>query len=75
MADEAHGLMGADVASDEEGQLEVSLRPRRLATYIGQAKLKAELQVYIEAAKGREEAWITSSCMARRGWGRRPWRW
>ncbi|WP_019205980.1 Holliday junction branch migration DNA helicase RuvB [Limosilactobacillus ingluviei] len=56
MADEAHGLMGADVASDEEGQLEVSLRPQRLATYIGQAKLKAELQVYIEAAKGREEA-------------------
>ena len=56
MVDEAHGLMGADVASDEEGQLEVSLRPRRLATYIGQAKLKAELQVYIEAAKGREEA-------------------
>lgn len=56
MVDEAHGLMGANVASDEEGQLEVSLRPRRLATYIGQAKLKAELQVYIEAAKGREEA-------------------
>lgn len=56
MAKEEHGVMGPDVENDAEGQLEVSLRPRTLATYIGQQKIKDELKVYIAAAKAREEA-------------------
>ncbi len=39
-----------DVASD------VSLRPQRLAEYIGQEKVKENLTILIEAAKGRGEA-------------------
>lgn len=40
----------------EDAELEVSLRPRRLAEYIGQEKIKANLSVFIEAARQRGEA-------------------
>ena len=39
----------------EEDRLELSLRPRVLAEYIGQEELKNTLKVYIEAAKARQE--------------------
>ncbi|WP_414627873.1 Holliday junction branch migration DNA helicase RuvB [Limosilactobacillus coleohominis] len=40
----------------DENVIETSLRPQVLADYIGQDKIKKELQVYIAAAKSREEA-------------------
>jgi holliday junction DNA helicase RuvB len=40
----------------EDGAVEYSLRPRYLAEYIGQAQVKDNLKVYIEAAKIRKEA-------------------
>ncbi|WP_054949055.1 Holliday junction branch migration DNA helicase RuvB [Numidum massiliense] len=40
----------------EDDQVELSLRPRYLAEYIGQAQAKETLQIFIEAAKGRREA-------------------
>ncbi|MCD1258236.1 Holliday junction branch migration DNA helicase RuvB [Paenibacillus athensensis] len=45
----AHLMMEDQVA-------ELSLRPRYLAEYIGQAQAKENLKVYIEAAKQRKEA-------------------
>ena len=42
------------VAPDSEA-LEVALRPRRLSEYIGQAKIKEHLLVYMQAAKERKE--------------------
>lgn len=39
----------------EDVQLERSLRPRRLDEYIGQDRVKANLRVFIDAAKAREE--------------------
>ncbi|MEZ4563777.1 MAG: Holliday junction branch migration DNA helicase RuvB [Thermomicrobiales bacterium] len=39
----------------EDAPVERSLRPRRLAEYIGQERVKDTLQVYIEAAKRRGE--------------------
>ncbi|MFA5732488.1 MAG: Holliday junction branch migration DNA helicase RuvB, partial [Acidithiobacillus sp.] len=33
-----------------------ALRPRRLAEYLGQAKLRESLGLYIDAARGRSEA-------------------
>lgn len=39
-----------------DGDLENSLRPKQLSDYIGQDKVKENLSVYIEAAKGRGEA-------------------
>lgn len=40
----------------EDTDLELSLRPKTLAEYIGQAKVKENLSIFIEAAKGRGEA-------------------
>lgn len=40
----------------EDVKLETSLRPRRLAEYIGQERVKDNLQIAISAAQGRKEA-------------------
>lgn len=40
---------------ENELSLEKSLRPQLLSQYIGQRKIKQELQIYIEAARNREE--------------------
>ena len=40
----------------EDVRIEGSLRPKRLAEYIGQEKIKESLKIYIEAAKGRGES-------------------
>jgi Holliday junction DNA helicase RuvB len=45
-----------DTLDDGEASLEKSLRPQRLAQYIGQDQVKTELQVYIAAAKQRQES-------------------
>ncbi|QRN86604.1 Holliday junction branch migration DNA helicase RuvB [Clostridia bacterium] len=46
-------LQGAPII--EDGEVEKSLRPRSLAEYIGQEKLKRNLSVFIEAARIRNE--------------------
>ncbi len=43
-------------ALDDEAQVELSLRPNRLAEYIGQKKIKDNLRVYMKAALKRREA-------------------
>ena len=43
------------VATTEDDRFEVSLRPRSLQDYIGQTKAKENLQVFIDAARGRRE--------------------
>ncbi|BCX19663.1 MAG: Holliday junction ATP-dependent DNA helicase RuvB [Geminicoccaceae bacterium] len=43
-------------AEEQSEDLDQSLRPRRLAEFIGQAALKANLAVFIEAARSRGEA-------------------
>src|ERR671936_2080602 len=43
------------VTSDEE-DLEQSLRPRRLAEFVGQERIKEQLAIALDAAKGRGEA-------------------
>src|SRR5947209_6328563 len=42
-------------ASDDERGFEASLRPRRIAEYIGQVKVKDHLSVFIQAARERRE--------------------
>ncbi len=42
--------------TQEDIKIEGSLRPQKLADYIGQAKVKDNLKVYIEAAKQRGDA-------------------
>ncbi|MCO5495075.1 Holliday junction branch migration DNA helicase RuvB [Enterococcus innesii] len=43
-------------STEQEENIEKSLRPQTLAQYIGQDKVKQELSIYIQAAKNREEA-------------------
>lgn len=48
-------IISANLMMDEQA-VELSLRPRYLAEYIGQGKVKENLTIYIEAAKMRKEA-------------------
>jgi len=41
---------------DEEEGFEYSLRPRTLPEYVGQEKIKENLSIFMEAARGRSEA-------------------
>src|SRR6476620_1601399 len=50
----AERLISAKTRENEE-EIEQTLRPRRLAEYIGQEKLKEHIQIMLEAAKPRQE--------------------
>jgi holliday junction DNA helicase ruvB len=55
-AAEPKRLITARQVSSQEEQLERALRPKTLADYIGQAKTKEQLGIFIQAAKKRGEA-------------------
>jgi Holliday junction DNA helicase RuvB len=46
----------APVLADDEDDLERSLRPRSLADFVGQDRVKEQLQIALEAARARGEA-------------------
>ena len=46
----------AAVLAPEDEELEGSLRPKRLADFVGQERIKEQLAIALEAAKGRDEA-------------------
>ncbi|MBK9669505.1 MAG: Holliday junction branch migration DNA helicase RuvB [Thermomonas sp.] len=46
----------APAATREDDALEASIRPRRLDEYLGQAPVREQMQIYIDAAKRRGEA-------------------
>ena len=52
----ANRLIAADPASPQEDALERALRPKKLADYVGQQKIREQLEIFIEAAKRRKEA-------------------
>ncbi len=54
MDEENRIITTAQSQGDEE--IEYSLRPKHLSEYIGQAKAKENLKIFIDAAKKREEA-------------------
>ncbi len=41
---------------DDDRQLDLTLRPRTLADYIGQEKIKNTMRLFVDAARGRNEA-------------------
>jgi Holliday junction DNA helicase RuvB len=49
-------MISARPATPQEEQFERSLRPATLAEYVGQAKVRAQLEIFIAAARGRGEA-------------------
>src|SRR5512137_2827979 len=49
-------LIDAAKESAQEDVLERALRPKRLAEYVGQQKIRDQLEIFIEATKRRKEA-------------------
>ena len=43
-------------AHEEDARIDVSVRPRRLDEYIGQKRVKENIQIAIDAARSRDEA-------------------
>src|SRR4026209_2281798 len=56
MAVETDRLIAARPVSPQEEQFERSLRPGTLAEYVGQEKVRGQLEIFIQAARGRSEA-------------------
>ena len=53
---EPERLISAGRESTQEDVLERALRPKRLADYVGQQKIRGQLEIFIEAAKRRAES-------------------
>ncbi len=56
MAIETDRLIAAGPASSQEEAFERALRPKALAEYVGQEKIRGQLSIFIEAARNRKEA-------------------
>ncbi|HZH07757.1 MAG TPA: Holliday junction branch migration DNA helicase RuvB [Lautropia sp.] len=56
MAIEHDRLISTSAATPSEEVVERALRPRRLADYVGQPKVKEQLSIFIEAARNRQES-------------------
>jgi len=56
MSVEPDRLISARPSSQQEQQFERSLRPATLAEYVGQAKARGQLEIFIQAARARSEA-------------------
>ncbi len=52
----ARRVVSAAAASPNEEAIERALRPKGLAEYVGQAKAREQLEIFIGAARGRAEA-------------------
>ncbi|MBA3754982.1 MAG: Holliday junction branch migration DNA helicase RuvB [Nitrosomonas sp.] len=53
---ETDRLITAISSSSQEEVLERALRPKQLEEYVGQEKIRGQLQIFIEAARNRHEA-------------------
>ena len=51
----ADRLISPESKSSQEDAIERALRPKRLADYVGQAKIREQLGIFIEAAKRRRD--------------------
>src|SRR4030081_3310870 len=56
MAIETDRLISAAPVSPQEEAFQRSLRPKSLAEYVGQEKIRGQLSIFVEAARKRKEA-------------------
>src|ERR1700691_3695432 len=56
MANEPHPRIVSGRALDEDARVDASVRPKELSDYIGQNRVKENLQIAVEAARARNEA-------------------
>ena len=57
-------------AFDEDARLDASVRPKTMADFIGQQRVKENVQIAVEAAPAAATRSITCCSMARRVWAR-----
>ena len=53
---ESDRLIHGNSLGNDEQAVERAVRPKRLAEYIGQSALKAQMEIFIQAALARQEA-------------------
>ena len=70
--DQEERIVNPRLQVDDLG-LEVGLRPRSLAEFVGQEELRRNLEIALRRPGPGARRWTTSWCTARRGWGRPPW--
>src|SRR5580765_5489930 len=56
MAVETDRIISQRPVTAQEGEFERALRPATLAEYVGQEKIRGQLEIFIQAARGRSEA-------------------
>jgi Holliday junction DNA helicase RuvB len=56
MAEPISARLRDGAATDEDRQLDLTLRPTRIEDYVGQRQVKENLRVYMKAARARREA-------------------
>ena len=56
--------------TEEDAEIEVSLRPKRLADYIGQNTVRANLEIFIQAAMQRNEPLASRAVLRAAGPGK-----
>ena len=56
MAEPISAKLRDGIATDEDRQLDLTLRPTRIEDYVGQRQVKENLRVYMKAARARREA-------------------
>src|SRR4051794_37098117 len=56
MAVETDRIISQGPASAQEGEFDQALRPTTLAEYVGQEKVRSQLEIFIQAARARGEA-------------------
>ncbi len=61
-------------ADAEDRAVDGALRPRSLAEFVGQDRVRSQLGLVLEAARHRGTAPDHVLLSARRGWARRRWR-
>ncbi|MCX7545375.1 Holliday junction branch migration DNA helicase RuvB [Marinicella sp. S6413] len=53
---ESERMMDADLSDSQESIIEATIRPQKIEEYLGQADVKAQMALFIQAARKRQEA-------------------
>ena len=66
----AKRVMSAAPASPNEEAIERALRPKLFDDYVGQSKVREQLEIFIGAAKNAARRWTMCCCSARPVWAK-----
>jgi hypothetical protein len=66
-------IIAPQAKSTQEEAQERALRPKRLADYVGQVKIREQLEIFIQAARKRSESLDHVLLFGPPGWARPRW--